>query len=32
VWLDRGTDWQALADLLRDGYRMVAPKRLKDLT
>ena len=31
VWLDRGTDWKALAELLRDGYRMVAPKRLKDL-
>ena len=31
VWLGRGTDWRELADLLRDGYRMVAPKRLKDL-
>ena len=28
-WLGRGTDWTELADLLRDGYRMVAPKRLR---
>ena len=28
VYLDRGTDWSALTDLLRDGYRMTAPKRL----
>ena len=31
VWLGRGTDWTELAELLRDGYRMVAPKRLRDL-
>lgn len=28
VYLDRSTDWKALADLLEDGYRMTAPKRL----
>ena len=28
VWLDRSPDWNALADLLRDAYRMTAPKRL----
>jgi hypothetical protein len=28
VWLDRGVDWAELADLLRDAYRLAAPKRL----
>jgi hypothetical protein len=28
VWLDRGVDWAELADLLRDAYRLSAPKRL----
>ena len=28
VWLGRGNDWRELADLLADGYRLVAPKRL----
>lgn len=28
VYLDRDTDWKGLSDLLRDGYRMTAPKRL----
>jgi hypothetical protein len=28
VWLDRGVDWEELADLLRDAYRLAAPKRL----
>jgi hypothetical protein len=28
VWLDRRVDWDELADLLRDAYRMTAPKRL----
>ena len=28
VYLDAKTDWPALAELLHDGYRMVAPKRL----
>jgi hypothetical protein len=29
VWLDRACDWSELADLLRDSYRLVAPKRLR---
>ncbi len=28
VWLDRGVDWRELTGLLRDSYRLVAPKRL----
>ena len=28
VWLGGKVDWKELADLLRDGYRMVAPKKL----
>lgn len=28
VWLDRDVDWEELADLLRDAYRLTAPKRL----
>jgi hypothetical protein len=28
VWLDRSVDWRGLAELLADGYRMTAPKRL----
>lgn len=28
VRLDRPTDWDELADLVRDGYRLTAPKRL----
>lgn len=28
VWLDGRCDWAELADLLRDAYRMTAPKRL----
>lgn len=28
VWLDRNVDWQELAGLLHDGYRLIAPKRL----
>ena len=28
VWLDRGVDWDELTELLRDAYRMTAPKRL----
>ena len=31
VRLDARTDWQGLADLLADGYRMAAPKRLAAL-
>jgi predicted DNA-binding protein (MmcQ/YjbR family) len=28
VWLDGSVNWVELADLLRDSYRLVAPKRL----
>ena len=28
VYLDRRVNWKELEDLLRDGYRLVAPKRL----
>ncbi len=28
VWLDAKVDWSELADLLGDGYRMTAPKKL----
>jgi hypothetical protein len=28
VWLDRGADWKELAELLRDSWRLTAPKRL----
>jgi hypothetical protein len=28
VWLDGKIDWKELADLLRDSYRMIAPKKL----
>lgn len=28
VWLGAGTDWDELAGLLADGWRLVAPKRL----
>ena len=28
VWLDRGPDWDEVGDLLRDSWRMTAPKRL----
>ncbi|HXE57414.1 MAG TPA: MmcQ/YjbR family DNA-binding protein [Gemmatimonadales bacterium] len=28
VWLDRGVDWGTVADLTRDSYRLVAPKKL----
>jgi hypothetical protein len=28
VWLDGKVDWKDVADLLRDGYRMTAPKKL----
>jgi predicted DNA-binding protein (MmcQ/YjbR family) len=32
VWLDGAVDWSELADLLRDSYRLVAPKRLRSAT
>jgi len=28
VWLDGACDWGELADILRDAYRLVAPKKL----
>ena len=28
VWLEGDCDWSELRDLLRDGYRMTAPKKL----
>jgi len=28
VWLDGDVDWPELDDLLRDAYRLIAPKRL----
>jgi hypothetical protein len=28
AWLDRRPDWDAIAQLLRDGYRQRAPKKL----
>lgn len=28
MWLDAGTDWARLEDLVDDSYRMTAPKRL----
>ncbi len=28
VWLDDATDWEELADLVEESYRMTAPKRL----
>ena len=27
VWLGKGTDWRELAELVADGYRLVAPRR-----
>ncbi len=31
VWLDGPVDWDELADLLRDSYCLVAPKKLRVL-
>jgi predicted DNA-binding protein (MmcQ/YjbR family) len=28
IWLDRNPDWDEVADLLRDSYRLIAPKKL----
>jgi hypothetical protein len=28
IWLDDAVDWSDVTDLLRDAYRLVAPKRL----
>jgi hypothetical protein len=29
VWLDRDVDWEEVAELLRDAWKMTAPKRLQ---
>ncbi len=31
VWLDRAVDWEELSDLLRDAFRLTAPKRVAAL-
>jgi hypothetical protein len=31
VWLDRKPDWSAVQSLMRDSYRLVAPKKLAAL-
>jgi hypothetical protein len=31
VWLESRCDWDELRDLLKDGYRMTAPKKLLSL-
>ena len=31
VWLDRGVDWAEVDDLVRESYRLVAPKKLRVL-
>jgi predicted DNA-binding protein (MmcQ/YjbR family) len=31
VWLDGPVDWKELAELLRDSYTLVAPRRLRAL-
>ncbi len=28
VWLDSATDWEEVASLLEDGYRMTAPRKI----
>ena len=28
AYIDRGADWEIVADLLRDAYRLTAPKKL----
>ncbi len=28
TWLDNDIDWEVIADLVRDSYRLTAPKRL----
>lgn len=32
VYLDTSPDWDEVSELLRDGWRMIAPKRLVKLT
>ena len=31
VWLDRNPDWSEVRELMRDSYRLVAPKKLAAL-
>jgi hypothetical protein len=31
VWLDRNPDWTEVSELMRDSYRLVAPKKLQAL-
>ena len=31
VWLDGDVDWEEVAELVRDAYRLIAPKKLKAL-
>ena len=31
VWLDRNPDWSEVKELMKDSYRLVAPKRLSAL-
>jgi hypothetical protein len=31
VWLDRDPDWAEVRDLMRDSYRLTAPKKLQTL-
>ena len=31
VWLDRNPDWSEVKDLMKDSYRLVAPKKLAAL-
>ena len=31
IWLDGELDWEEIADLVRESYRMTAPKRLSAL-
>ena len=28
IYLDKGTDWDIVAELLRDGYTLIAPKKV----
>jgi predicted DNA-binding protein (MmcQ/YjbR family) len=30
VWLDNDADWKEVEELLRDAYRLIAPKRLRE--
>lgn len=28
IWLDRDADWKEIAELMRDSYRLIAPRKL----